>query len=64
MNTRPMLYGKEIANTCGRAACQTGERAFWQSRMTTAGRRAEPVELVDLEQLARDVRRGFGGGEA
>jgi hypothetical protein len=30
--------------------------AFWQSRMTTAGHRADPPDLVDLEALARDVR--------
>jgi hypothetical protein len=55
-----MLYGRELTNPgCGRLAMQTRERAFWQSRMTVAGGRAEPPELTDLEALARAIRAGW-----
>ena len=30
--------------------------AFWQSRMTTGGQRAEPPQLVDIHDLARRLR--------
>lgn len=43
----------------GREAVKNDERAFWQSRMTRTGQRAEPPELIDIEQLARDIRAGF-----
>lgn len=36
---------------------QTRMRTLWQSALTTAGNRADPPELVDLHQLARDLRR-------
>lgn len=58
MNDQPMLYGRPVVNTgCGRLAMQTRERAFWQSRMTVAGGRAEPPELTDLEALARAIKQ-------
>ncbi len=31
-------------------------RNFWQSRMTTTGKRAPLPPLVDINQLARDLR--------
>lgn len=43
----------------GREAVKNDERAFWQSRMTRTGQRAEPPELTDIPQLARDIRAGF-----
>lgn len=43
----------------GREAVKNDERAFWQSRMTRFGQRAEAPELTDIPQLARDVRRAF-----
>lgn len=59
MNDTPMLYRRELTNPgCGLLAMQTRERAFWQSRMTVAGGRAEPPELTDLEALARAIRLG------
>lgn len=59
MHTTPILQGRPVnRTTCGRLANQNRERSFWQSRMTVAGGRAEPVDLVDLRALARDVRRG------
>lgn len=58
MNSAPMLYGRELTNPgCGRLAMQTRERAFWQSRMTVTGGRAEPPELTDLEALARAIKQ-------
>lgn len=59
----PTINGNQVRNDgCGRLAMQTAERAFWQSRMTRAGRRASPPELVDLRQLASDVRRAHMAG--
>lgn len=43
----------------GREAVKNDERAFWQSRMTRSGKRAEPFEPTDIPQLARAVRRAF-----
>lgn len=43
--------------SCGRTAVETTERAFWQSRMTTAGARAEPLELTNITELAKRIRR-------
>lgn len=52
------LFGQQVQRQdCGRTACENDAVAFWQSRMTTAGARAEPMRLTDLRQLARDVRR-------
>lgn len=59
----PTLNGAQVRNDgCGRTAMQTRMRTLWQSALTTAGNRANPPELVDLHQLARDVRRAFNGG--
>ena len=33
------------------------ERAFWQSRATLVGRPFPPIELTDLPELARAVRK-------
>ena len=58
MNTIPMLRGQQVRNNgCGRQALINVERAFWQSRMTKNGQRAEPIEVVDLRELARKLRR-------
>lgn len=35
------------------------EDAFWQSRMTTAGKRAELPNLVSLPTLARNIRHDY-----
>ena len=45
--------------TDGRLGCENDARAFWQSRMTRDGHRAEPVDLTDIPQLARDVRAAY-----
>lgn len=59
MNPAPCLYGVEIPRNTGDgfAACENHAMAFWQSRMTRAGERAEPIQLTDLTQLAKDIRR-------
>ena len=44
-------------NNCGRTAIEYDARVFWQSRMTGPGQPAGLPELVDLQQLARDIRR-------
>lgn len=57
MNTTPKKYGREVWNPgCGYKMIENDWMAFWQSRMTVAGHVAEPVHLVDLRSLARDVR--------
>lgn len=58
MDTEPMLYGQPIKRlpACGRDAETNRARAFWQSRMTTAGTRAPLPDLTDLVALAKAVR--------
>lgn len=34
-------------------------RYFWQSRATRAGARFPPLQIVDLNTLAREARRGL-----
>lgn len=41
----------------GREACALDAVKFWRSRMVRGGVVPAPPELVDLEQLAREVRR-------
>lgn len=59
MNDEPMLYGQPARRlpNCGRDAETNRARYFWQSRMTTSGRRAPLPELVDLPALAKAVRQ-------
>lgn len=45
-------------STDGRLACEMDARKFWQSRMVCNGRVPPAPELVDLRQLAREVRGG------
>lgn len=60
MNPAPHLHHVEIQNTsCGRQALRNREVAFWQSRMTVDGQRAEPPNLVDLAALARKLRSTY-----
>lgn len=55
---RPQLCGIEVqARSCGRTACENDAIAFWQSRMTVSGVRADPIRLTDLRELAIAVRR-------
>lgn len=55
----PTLQGNQVQPTgCGRMAVDTLAIYWWQSRMSVAGERAEPPELVDLPALARQVRAG------
>lgn len=52
------LFGQQVQRqTCGRTACENDAVAFWQSRMTAAGARAEPMRLTNLRELAIAVRR-------
>lgn len=60
MSSYPTLYGQQVQQqSCGHTALANLECSFWQSRMTVQGHRAEPVELVNLEQLARDIRGSY-----
>lgn len=43
----------------GRAMCALDERKFWQSRMTVNGKVAALPKLVDLVEMAKDIRRGY-----
>ena len=45
--------------TDGRIACENDELAFWQSRMTTMGNRADVPALTDLNELARGIRHCY-----
>lgn len=57
---RPQLRGIEVqARSCGRTACENDAIAFWQSRMTVAGGRADPIALADLRDLACRIRRAY-----
>lgn len=57
MNPSPRLHGADITPpTDGILAMRNVEDAFWQSRMTLAGRRAELPNLVSLHDLARKIR--------
>lgn len=59
MNCFPMLMGRQVRNDgCGKLANENRIRSFWQSRMTTAGDRAEPPQLTDITALAQQIRRG------
>lgn len=63
---KPAANGVRVEITdpdCGRVAMDNLNRYFWQSRMTRAGAPAPLPDLTDLEQLARDVRRGWSEGE-
>lgn len=56
----PTLHGQQVQpRSCGRTAEETRAQVFWQSRMTTAGHRADPPQLGDLRELARQIRRGW-----
>jgi hypothetical protein len=60
MNDQVRLNAHERAHThfdLTRQHLLNWERQFWQSRMTTAGDRADPIELVDIPTLAQQVRR-------
>lgn len=60
MNTFPMFKGKQVRNDgCGRIGNENRERYFWQSRMTRAGDRAEPIEVVNIAELATSIRKGW-----
>lgn len=64
MNTTPLLnwHGRVVRidnHGCGRIGLQNDAMAFWQSRMTTAGNRAELPQLADIPAIAQEVRRVF-----
>lgn len=61
MNTTPMLRGQPIRNDAAARTCNEENRAvaFWQSRMTKAGHRAEPIQPTDVRALAIKVRKGW-----
>lgn len=40
----------------GRAMCELDERKFWQSRMTVNGKVADLPALVDIKEMAKQVR--------
>lgn len=43
----------------GRAMCQLDERKFWQSCMTVNGKVALLPQLVDLVEMAKEIRRAY-----
>ena len=43
----------------GREMCQLDERKFCQSRMTVNGKVAPLLQLVDLVEMAKEIRRGY-----
>lgn len=45
--------------TDGRALCRLDEVKFWQSRMTANGKVAALPQLVDLVEMAKEIRRGY-----
>lgn len=56
----PKLMGVEIQRqSCGRTAVENDARAFWQSRVTKPGQRAEPIQLADLRGLALAIRSAY-----
>lgn len=61
MNTTPMLRGQPIRNDAAERTCSEENRAvaFWQSRMTKDGHRAEPIQLTYVRALAIQVRKGW-----
>ena len=55
-----MFKGKQVRNDgCGRIGNENRERYFWQSRMTRAGDRTEPIEVVNIAELATSIRKGW-----
>lgn len=55
-----MLKGNQVRNDgCGRMGELNRARYFWQSRMTRAGDRAEPIEVVNIAELATSIRKGW-----
>jgi hypothetical protein len=59
----PTLLGVQLQRTGdGLEASLSDARAFWQSRMTSAGSRPEPPELIDPEALARSIRESWQHG--
>lgn len=64
MNTTPRLRwdgaDRRLTNYgCGLMGLENDRLAFWQSRATVAGRRAELPELTDLDALARQIRADY-----
>lgn len=60
MNGYAQLYGRQVHNhSCGHTAMHNRSVSLWQSWMTRQGRRAEVPALINLEDFARRVRRGW-----
>lgn len=62
MNTAPRLrwdgMDRRLTNYgCGLLGLENDRRAFWQSRATLTGQRAEVPDLVDLTALAISLRK-------
>lgn len=56
----PTIRGQQVQpNTCGLLAMDNHATAFWQSRETVAGHRANPPRLIDIPALAQAVRATF-----
>lgn len=58
MNLEPITLPKGYNfGDAHRATCDRNRaRAFWQSRMTKAGARAELPDIIDIHDLARAIR--------
>lgn len=53
----PSPFVQQRPTVDGRVAMDNVARAFWQSRMSTAGQAAPLPKLTDLRALARDIRQ-------
>ena len=59
MNPSPKLHGQFIPPyTNNNVALENAAIIFWQSFMTKNGKRADPPQLTNIRQLAKDVRSG------
>lgn len=59
-----MIRNYVLPTTDGQLGVENDAIAFWQSRSTTAGNRAEPFQLVNIPQLAKDIRRAAATAHA
>ena len=59
MNPSPKLHGQFIPPyTNNNVALENAAIIFWQSFMTKNGKRADPPQLTNIRQLAKDIRSG------
>lgn len=62
MNTQPHYGGQQIVNEDVDAPVvqdRNREGAFWQSRATVAGQQSDPIDVTDINELARRIRSDY-----